>query len=139
MKMSLGVLADYANVTREGKLNIMGIFGVLWAKKFPAAHPQMQLVIEFEADRAEAGRMREMEIQLRSEDGPQVLPPLKGKMQMGAVPPGELSRMHQILVLNNVRFEAQGQYQFVVMVDNEVKGQIPLKVVHLASESPVTQ
>jgi len=33
------LVADYANVTDNGKLNVMGIFQRLHAREFPARHP----------------------------------------------------------------------------------------------------
>ena len=45
MRVALGVLADYANVSAEGKLNIMGVFQIVNAVQFPHVHPQMHLVL----------------------------------------------------------------------------------------------
>jgi len=49
MEVVLAVLADYANVSQEGKLNIMGIFDIISSEKFPTFHPEMKLVVQFEA------------------------------------------------------------------------------------------
>src|SRR5919204_3250104 len=48
MRLSLALLADYANVSHDGKLNIMGIFGQIHAPQFPAVHAQMHLVLSLE-------------------------------------------------------------------------------------------
>src|SRR6266516_3887748 len=64
MEVKLALLADGANVSREGKLNLLGIFDTLFARSFPTTHPQMQLVIRFEAAAQEAGSTRQVEIQL---------------------------------------------------------------------------
>ena len=55
MKVNLALLADGANVSREGKLNILGIFDTIHAGKFPVVHAQMRLVVRLEASSAELG------------------------------------------------------------------------------------
>ena len=52
MDVTLALLADAANVSQDGKLNILGIFNGLGAAAFPATHPSMHLVLRFEASRA---------------------------------------------------------------------------------------
>jgi hypothetical protein len=39
--VTLAVLADYANVSQEGKLNILGVFQEVNPVAFPAGVPQM--------------------------------------------------------------------------------------------------
>lgn len=66
MKIIFSVLADAANITREGKLNILGIFDSIQAQQFPVTHPpQRQLVMRFEGDRAEAGKSKKAEVPLK--------------------------------------------------------------------------
>src|SRR6184192_3249022 len=69
MRVSLALLADYSNVSREGKLNILGIFDTIYAPGFPTTHAHMQLVVRFEADAREAGATRQVEVQFRTQDG----------------------------------------------------------------------
>lgn len=68
MDVQLALLADYANISREGKLNILGIFDALYGKNFPIIHPQLQLVINFEATRAEEGKEKVVEVQFSDGD-----------------------------------------------------------------------
>ncbi|MGB3906069.1 MAG: hypothetical protein WBB22_14235, partial [Anaerolineae bacterium] len=69
MKMTLALLADYANVSQEGKLNIMGIFDRIFTRAFPTAHPEMRLVMRFEFGAAELGRERRLEVKTLDADG----------------------------------------------------------------------
>lgn len=137
MEITLCVLADYANVSRESKLNIMGIFSVLHARRFPVLHPRMQLVIEFQADSAEAGRDRKIEVQLRDADGRQLFA-LTGQGQLQSGPPGEVIRGHHILGMNNLKFDRPGSYEFLVLLDNDVRAKVPFKVVQLPPPAPGT-
>ena len=52
----MAVLADEANVSQEGKLNLMGIFDRIAAAEFPVVHPKMVFAFRVEADFADSGR-----------------------------------------------------------------------------------
>ncbi len=56
MEVPLAVLADSANVSREGKLNIMDIFSQLSGQSLPVRCPHIALVFALEAHAAERGR-----------------------------------------------------------------------------------
>ena len=88
MEVPLAVLADAANVSREGKLNIFGIFNRLWAIKFPAKHPQAQLVMVFEADAGEAGQKKTVGVLLRDSDGNKIFG-IEGEFVLPKAKPGQ--------------------------------------------------
>lgn len=135
MKATLGLLADYANVTPEGKLNIMGIFQVINAVQFPHVHPQLHLIVSLEAAAAEAGKRRKLEISLMTADGQTVFK-IGGDLE---VPKGQAPgpvMMNHIIGLNGLRFDKEGDYQFSVLVDEDEKRTIPLKVVKVSGPAP---
>jgi hypothetical protein len=130
MNVRLAVLADYANVTGDGKLNILGIFDRINLLQIPAVHPQMHLVLRIEAHPGELNRTYAVEIRLQDPAGA-IIFEVKGEI----VPrgePGQIVSTNQILTLNNLQLEKIGEYTFVVMVNNEVKTQIPLAVEFVA-------
>jgi hypothetical protein len=128
MRVTLAVLADYANITREGKLNILGIFDVIHVQDFPVTHPQMQLVMRFEADLSEAGKTKRLEIQLMDEDGKRLFV-LGGEFTLGPGQPGEVIGTNQILTINMMKFEAPGNHEFKILINDELKAEVPLKVI----------
>jgi hypothetical protein len=69
MHVRLAVLADYANVTGDGKLNILGIFARINLMQIPAVHPQMHLVLRIEAHPSELNRAYDVEIRLQDPAG----------------------------------------------------------------------
>lgn len=69
MEVKLAVLADYSNVSREGKLNLLGIFDVIRARGFPARHSNMQLVMMLEAPLSEANTDKNVQVRLMDADG----------------------------------------------------------------------
>jgi hypothetical protein len=127
VRVILALLADYANVSREGKLNIMGVFDSIYARSFPVTHPHMQLVIRFEAEAAEAGSTRQIEVQLQAQDG-ELIFRLPASMTIQRGDPGEVVRADHILAMNNVAFAEPGRYAFRVLVDGTVAASVPLRV-----------
>lgn len=126
MQVKLALLADYANVTAEGKLNILGIFDRINVSQIPAVHPQMHLILRLEAHPAERDRAHAVEIRLHDPDGMTVFE-VRGEI----VPQGSATRAiatNQILTLNNLQLEKSGGYTFIVFVNNDLKTEVPLGV-----------
>lgn len=73
MKVRFAVLADYANVTQEGKLNVLGMFEKIHVSKFPVKLPAMQLIIRFEADISERNQQKSVQVRLINGRGERVL------------------------------------------------------------------
>ena len=128
MDVPLAVVADYANVTKEGKLNVMGFFASLNAKAFPHVHPQMHLVWQAEAGPAEWGMKKDIEVKLLDENAKQLLS-VRGNLEVPAR--GEAGRpvtINSIMVFNNIKFESAGDYVFAILVGGETKKNVPFRV-----------
>ena len=68
MQIRIAALADYTNITESGKLNVLGIFSQIHATQVPAAHPQMQFVVQFAFEPSETGD-KKIRIVLQDADG----------------------------------------------------------------------
>lgn len=126
MQVKLAVLADYANVTAEGKLNILGIFDRINVTQMPAVHPQMHLVLRLEAHASERDRSHKVEIRLHDPEGSTIF-----EVNGDIVPQGEGAfplSTNQILTLNNMQLQKIGSYNFVVFINNDLKSELPLHV-----------
>lgn len=130
MEVALALLADYANVSREGKLNILGIFDRINAQSIPAVHPQMQLIMTIEADRVEANRGHKVDVELIDEDGTKLFS-IGGTLKFSSPPPGERIRINHIIQLNNLKFDRFGKYDFKILINNEVRKSIPLTITEI--------
>lgn len=128
MKIPLALLADYANVTAEGKLNIMGIFNTIFVPGgFPTVHPQMRLIFQFLVSPAERGSTKTIEIKLLDADG-NVLLGLTSTVQL----PQDLpinQEIPQIIELNGLVFPKVGDYAFSILVNGEEKTTAPFHVL----------
>jgi hypothetical protein len=138
MEVKLALLADYANVTKEGKLNVMGVFSQINAPVLPWVHPQMQLVLQLEAGPAEWGKDKRLEIKLLEQDGRHIL-------SIGAdlkVPRGQSGRpvqLQSIMSFVNVPFEAEGDYCFHILLGEDEKKGVPLRVSLTPPQQPTPQ
>ena len=135
MDVSLALLADGANVSSDGKLNILGIFNALGASAFPVVHPQMALVLRFEATRAEAGKSRQVELQLSDPDGKKLFQ-ISAQLVIPTGAPGGPIRLNHILMLNNIQFPRAGDYVFNILVGDDQKAAVELRIVEVKQPAP---
>src|SRR5437899_1694881 len=110
MEVTLAVLADYANLSQEGKLNIMGVFGELNPPTLPFNLPTMYLVIGFAASPSEVGAEKHLLILLMNNEGRELLRLENGMNVPPPMRPGNPTYIQAILGLNGVTFEQAGDY-----------------------------
>ena len=127
MEVAFALLADAANVSREGKLNILGAFDRIYGTKFPLHWPRMVLVTRFEASAAEFGSEKSLEIVTMDADGKQ-LGKASGKMKIGEGRSGRQIKINHVLPMG-MTFPAAGEYSIEILVNGEPKATVPLEVV----------
>jgi hypothetical protein len=134
VKIRMAVLADEANVSQEGKLNLMGIFDRIAAAEFPVIHPKMVFAFRVEADSGDSGRAFPVNVSMEDEDGAPLFE-AEGEMMAPPVPPGEFTTANQIFALVGVQFPRPGTYRFVVRLGDSVRHEAPFLVQHSARDS----
>lgn len=127
MDVTFAVVADYANVSREGKLNVMGIFDRVFARQLPARFPPMQLVIRLEADFAEMEAEHSVRVQLADPDGEAVFD-IDGTFTPRGGRPGEKTSVNHVLQLANVPLNTIGTHRVLVWIDGDLKREVPVHV-----------
>ncbi|MFA5092357.1 MAG: hypothetical protein WC543_00170 [Candidatus Omnitrophota bacterium] len=138
MIVTLGVLADSSNISREGKLNILGIFDIIFARSFPLVHSSMQLVMRLEAPYSEVGTQQNIRVRLLNADGTQILE-VAGTVGLAGGTPGEDIISNHILNLNNVVFPTSGRYAFHILINDTERQTVPLKIIQIQSQPPAQQ
>src|SRR5919199_2106203 len=119
---------SYANVSQDGKLNIMGIFQEVNPPTLPFALPQMYLVLSFSAGPAEFDTVRNICIPLLQSDGQEMLS-LQAQMRVPRPNrPGSPAYINAAIGLAGVRFERPGDYAFSILIGDDEKATVPLHV-----------
>ncbi len=128
MEIKIALVADSANLSQEGKLNILGAFTDIRTREVPARHPEMRLVLQMEASAAESGRTKKLEVRLIDEDGNEVGGMAGEFVVAGPAKPGQRIQMGSILRFTDVVFPKAGAYNLAIMVDGDTKAEVPLSV-----------
>ena len=127
VKVSLALLADAANVSEEGKLNILGIFDSIQVTSLPFQLPHMVFVMRFEYSPAEAGHEKDMEVVLTNQDG-KVMGRLPGELKLPTlIAPG--MAYDDIVPLDGVIFPEEGDYVFTIMENQHTLCEVPVKII----------
>ena len=118
MHADLIVFADAANVTAEGKLNILGEFNVIFFPNVPGTWPLMSLVLRLECTTAE-GPIHRLALRFVDEDGQIVSPNFESEINFGQpFRPGMPHRLQLIVPIGNSVYPRFGTYELEVLIDN---------------------
>lgn len=115
MRIPMAFLADEANISQEGKLNVLGIFDRVAAAEFPVVHPRMVFAFRVQAEFGDGGRTFPVRVVMLNEAN-DVLFEAAGDINPPIVPHGEFSTANQVFTLVGMTFPAPGMYRFVVNV-----------------------
>jgi hypothetical protein len=130
MRLLLLVAADCANITADQKLNVMGVFNEIRAPSFPAKHPSFHLVVKLAAELGEYGQKRDLTVNLHDPDGQPIMS-VTGQVEVPRPTGGVRPEINAIFNIRDVTFQRAGPHQFVVLVDKDFKGDLPINVVEL--------
>ena len=128
MNVPLAFLADAANISQEGKLNVLGVFDNITAASFPTVHPAMALVFGITASAAEHGHSRTCQIRLRNADGGQLLD-IEGDLEVGQ--PGNMAAPNSIYIpfrLPPITFPRAGDYAFHILIGGDEKANVQFRL-----------
>lgn len=127
MEVTFAVLADYANVSREGKLNVMGIFDRVFARQLPSRFPPMRLVVRLEASPADLGTEHTIRVQLTDPEGATVFD-INGAFTPRGPEPDQTVSVNHVVRLADLPLQRTGLHTVVVWVDGERKRDVELRV-----------
>ncbi len=137
MEVSLALLADCANISREGKLNVLGIFNTVCAQSLPSGVIST-LVLRFVADPAEKGARKNVEFKLLDPDGKQVASQ-SGELQLPPEWPPGMFTLDLLSPTPWVQFHQYGPHRLVILVGGETKCSVDLIVAPPPSAPSATE
>jgi hypothetical protein len=121
--VDVALLADSVQAVR-GKLFILGGgWDTLWVRSFPARHPSLAIGLRLRVPVSWGTDALSLSVELQDEDGAPLLPrPLSHKIRLPDGPHSPSTTDFGLIrsfTFNNLLFQREGSYSFVISVDDE--------------------
>jgi len=129
MRINFAHLCDYALISQDRKLSVMGIFTAVLAQAMPWAHPQMYLAFEVGIEPAELNHQGTIRIECVDEDGQSVFKADGGVMAQGKARIGEHPAVPQILTFGNLTFVRAGEYNINFWLNDRLEHTLRFQVM----------
>ena len=134
MLISFALFADAANLSQEGKLNVLGVFGALQVAALPAMHPRAHLVVGLRGGRDDVGS-HQVSLRWRNPAGKELWS-TAGNLDI-ALPPGEVTELDLPLIASiDQPIDQAGTYTMRVAVDDDVSADVRLVVRSVTGTHP---
>jgi hypothetical protein len=117
MHISFAVFADSANLSQEGKLNILGVFDAVQVAGLPTVHPRTHFVVRVKANANDAGSHTLAFRWLNPKD--EELWSSSGEMTVAATPNPAFEVDLPIIAVVDLPLSATGQYRMEVRLDGK--------------------
>ena len=126
MNVTFALFADAANLSQEGKLNILGVFDAVQVASVPAVHPRAHLVVRLKGTRADVGA-HTITLRWLNPQGAELWTST-GELSVGA-PPGGVTEMDMPLIAAiDLPLDATGAYAMSIALDDVPRAEVPLQV-----------
>ena len=131
MHVTFAVFADAANLSQEGKLNILGVFDALQVGTLPALHPRATLVVHLKGSPADAGPHR-VSLQWMSPSGAELWSS-DGELGVVAPPAGVTEMDFPLIAQLDLPLDVPGRYVMRVGLDGTTHAEVPVQVRTVAA------
>jgi len=118
-------VCDYAMVSKENKLSLIGIFNQIFVRELPSTYSKIFVVGVVSG---EANEVYEVSLRLNGPDGNNIIPEQKLKLTVGAN--GETNIIAE---LNNLRFNNAGKYEIDLIMNDKTLGKREFSVAVVKS------
>jgi hypothetical protein len=126
MQVRFALVADYAVISQENKLSILGIFDEINPPVLPFVMPQMFLCASLQGEASEAGREFTMEVLLWDSDGNQII---ATERPFRFAPAVRGRTVHnEVMGVAGLPFSRAGDYGFIIRVNGEERHRVTLHV-----------
>ena len=132
MYVSFALFADAANISREGKLNILGVFDAIQVGSLPAVHPRANLVVRLKGGPGDVGA-HTLTMRWVNPRGDELWTS-SGHLDVAAPPPGtpgggpgrEMDL--PLIAALDLPVDLSGEYTLQISLDDEPKTSVRLQV-----------
>ena len=126
MQVAFAVFADAANLSQEGKLNVLGVFDALQVGTLPAVHPRAHLVVHLKGSPADVGR-HTVTLRWVNPSGNELWTS-SGELNVGQPPAGVTEMDLPLIAQIDLPIDAAGGYHMSVSLDDHQSAQVPMQV-----------
>ncbi len=131
MRLRYALITDYANVTGDGKLNLIGVSDRIFAYQFPAVHRELYVINSIETENEDDGTVQPIHVQVIDPDG-RTLSEIKGEVQIE----GPKQIFNQIHCFRDISFVAPGSYQINIFVNGDKASEMTLELMQITAPAP---
>lgn len=132
MHISFAVFADGANLSQEGKLNVLGVFDALAVGGFPAVHPRTHFVVRLKGTAEDTGAHR-LSFTWLNPAG-EILWSSDGELNVTPGPNPAFEMDLPIIAVIDLPLNQAGPYSMQVALDGDLTAEVHL---HVSGTAPV--
>ncbi|MBA7638363.1 hypothetical protein ES703_46018 [subsurface metagenome] len=133
MNIEAFLLCDAAT-DQQGKLNILGAFDNIFAKKMPTMHPACAVAARIRFEKIEEGS-HPIRIRIIDEDGKSIGPKLEGNVNVRIGDDVDSTATNIVLNIQRLKLENYGQYRIDLAIDNQIKASLPFNVREIPNQT----
>ena len=126
MQVSFALFADAANLSQEGKLNILGVFDALQVGSLPAVHPRAHLVLRLKGGRTDVGS-HTVTLRWINPQGHELWSST-GELNVGAPPAGVIEMDLPLIAALDLPLDSAGSYRMGIALDQIERAEVTLQV-----------
>jgi hypothetical protein len=126
MIVSFAMFADAANISQEGKLNILGVFDAVHVGSVPAMHPRAHLVVRFKGTPHDVG-VHGVSLRWINPAGSELWSS-DGQVELAPPPPGVSEIDIPLIASIDLPLDVAGTYAMRLFIDGQQRGEVPLFV-----------
>jgi hypothetical protein len=126
MHVSFALFADAANISQEGKLNILGVFDAVQVGQFPTLHPRTTFVLRLKAAAQDQGT-HPLTLRWMNPRGNELWSS-QAELEIGAAPSGTTEIDMPVIIQLDLPLDVTGEYRMIINVGSKHTATCTLQV-----------
>lgn len=136
MHVSFALFADAANLSQEGKLNVLGVFDAVQVSTLPAVHPRAHLVVRLKGTPHDVG-VHSMTLHWINPGGLELWS-TAGQIEITPPPAAVVEMDFPLIAPVDLPLDQAGNYVMRIKLDNEARADVHLQVRTTAAMMPTS-